>query len=114
MGGDRDRARSQFPQPRVASWRCGRVFDSPRAWDCVHHNGNCGNRSAACLTRRPHHRPRPPGRRWHDHDRDYGNETRGRLRQGARGDLRLYVDRLPDADWHAGNNRRFRANRLRA
>ena len=72
------------------------------------------NRPAANFARRPHHRPRPAGRRRHDHRRDDGHAAGTWRRQGARRHLRLYLDRLSDADRHAGHGRGLRPDRLRA
>ena len=47
------------------------------------------NRPSANLSRRPHHRAGPPGRRRHDHHRIDGHAAGARRREGAGGHLRL-------------------------
>ena len=61
----------------------------------------------------PDHRARPAGRRRDDHGRDDGHAAGARRRQGAGRHLRLHLDRLSDADRHAGHRRGVRADRLR-
>ena len=63
--------------------------------------------------RRADHRARPPGRRRDHRHRDDGGEDGAGLGPRARRDLRLDVDRVPDADRHAGDRRGLPAGRLR-
>ena len=53
------------------------------------------------------------GRRRHHRHRDDGGEDGAGLRPRARRDLRLDLDRVPDADRHAGDGRGLPAGRLR-
>jgi multidrug efflux pump len=66
------------------------------------------------FARGAHHRARLAGRRRHHRRRDDGGEdgTRHGPRQG--GDLRLHLDRAPDAHRHDGDGGRLHACRLRA
>ena len=72
-----------------------------------------GHRPAPHHARRADHRARPAGRRRHHRHRDDGGEDGAGLGPRARRDLRLDLDRLPDADRHAGHRRRLPAGRLR-
>ena len=49
------------------------------------HGHELRHRSPAHLPRRPDHRPRPAGRRRHDHDRVHGHPAGARRHQGERG-----------------------------
>ena len=71
------------------------------------------HRPSADLARRPHHRARPAGRRRDDHRRNDGHASGTRRRQGEGRDLRLHLDRLPDADRHARHGGGLRADRVR-
>ena len=71
------------------------------------------HRPAAHLARRADHRARPAGRRRDDRRRDDGAQAGGGLRQARRGELRLHLDRLPDADRHADHHGRLHPGRLR-
>ena len=53
------------------------------------------------------------GRRRHHRRRDDGGENRAGLGKGPRRHLRLYFDRVPDADRHADHRGRLHAGRLR-
>ncbi len=70
-------------------------------------------RPAPHHARRADHRARAAGRRRHHRHRDDGGEDGAGLGPGARRDLRLDLDRLPDADRHAGDRRGLPAGRLR-
>ena len=63
--------------------------------------------------RRADHRPRAARRRRDHRHRDDGGEDGAGLGSRASGDLRLDLDRLPDADRHAGHRRGLPAGRLR-
>ncbi len=72
-----------------------------------------GARPAPHHARRADHRARAAGRRRHHRDRDDGGEDGAGLGPRARRDLRLDLDRVPDADRNAGDGRRLPARRLR-
>ena len=112
---------------RGARHRAGRVVHQPgRAHR--HHRGDVGaagaghhlrrhdaarHRFPAHLARRADHRARPAGRRRHHRRRDDDGEARAGRQPARGGDLRLHLDRLPDADRHAGHGGRLRAGGLR-
>ncbi len=62
------------------------------------------HRPAAHLARRTDHRARPACRRCNDRRRDDGAKAGGGARQDRRGKLRLFLNRLPDADRHADHH----------
>ena len=110
----RHRARRVVPGARLAR-RPGRRPDDPdgAGRDVLRHVAD-GHRPAPHLARRADHRARPAGRRCDDRGRDDGSKARGRARQAERRDLRLHLDRVPDADGHADHGRRLHSGRLRA
>ena len=73
----------------------------------------CRSEPAAYLARRTHHRARAPGRRRDDRGGDDDQEARRGLRQGHRGNVCLYLHRLPDADRNAGHHCGVCSRRLR-
>ena len=103
----------QLPQPRLQGRARGRAVDSARAHNCVHGDGSDGHQPAAHLARGTHHRARPSGRRCDDHHRDDDLQDRGRHGEDEGGHLRLYLDRVPDADGNADHDLRLPADRLR-
>ncbi len=72
-----------------------------------------GHRPAPHHARRADHRARAAGRRRHHRHRDDGGEDGAGLGPRPRRDLRLDLDRVSDADRHAGHRRRLPAGRLR-
>ena len=85
----------------ASSYRCRSPWCSPPSFILLDAHGH---HPAAHLARRPDHRPRPPRRRRDDHGRDpwcRGSRPATTKRRGC--DLRLHVDRLPDADRDAGD-----------
>ena len=97
-------------------WRSGLVdrdHHSAGARRHLRHHVRDRHRPAAHFARRADHRARPARRRRDDRRRDDGAQARGRAGQDRRGELRLYLDRLPDADRHADHHRRLHPGRLR-
>ncbi len=110
--GHRHRAAGELSEPRRA--RRARRLDLHSAGARRHfrHSRHLGHFAATHLARRADHRARASGRRCDDHRRDDGGAARGRRQQRSRGDLRLHLDRVPDADGHARHRRRLSADRL--
>ena len=105
------RVGGELYQPRRARRSGGGVLDSAGAGDglCLH--GIQRHHHAADFPRCADHRPRPVGGRRDDHGGDDGHAPGNGRDQGAGGDLRLHLDRVPDAHRYAGDRRRFRADR---
>ena len=101
----------QLPQPRPARRPGRRDRDPAGAGRHLRLHGVFRHHAAAHLARRADHRARPAGRRRHDLGRDDGGAARGRRIRSKGRDLRLHLDRLSDADRHAGHGRRLRADR---
>ena len=101
-------------QPGPARGRRRGPLDPARARRGVRGDDVSRDRPSANLAGRPHHRPRPAGRRRHDHGRGDGHAAGARRRQGAGRHLRLHFDRVSDAHRHAGHDRGVRPDRVRA
>ena len=102
-----------FLDARLAHRHRGRAVGAAGAGDRVRRHVRGRARPAPHHARRADHRARAAGRRRHHRDRDDGGEDGAGFRSRPRGDLRLDLDRVPDADRHAGDGRRLPAGRLR-
>ena len=109
----RHRAAGELPHARLAHRHRGRAVGAAGAGDRVHRHVRRRARPASHHARRADHRARAAGRRRHHRDRDDGGEDGAGLRPRAGRDLRLDLDRVPDADRHAGDGGGLPAGRLR-
>ena len=98
-------------QPRHARRLRRGAVDPAGAGHHLHGHGLSRHLAAAHFAGRADHRARAAGRRRHDCGRDDGGAAGGRRQSAQGGDLCLHLDRLPDADRHAGDGRRLHPDR---
>ena len=111
--GARHRAGRELPVARLAHRHRGGAVGAAGAGDGVPGHVRGRNGPAPHHARRADHRARAPGRRRHHRHRDDGGEDGAGLGPRPRRHLRLDLDRVPDADRHAGDRGRLPAGRLR-
>ena len=107
------RAAGELPHARPAHRRRGGALGAAGARDRLHRHVRDRPRPAPHHARCAHHRARAPGRRRHHRDRDDGGEDGAGFRPRPGGHLRLDLDRVPDADRHAGDGGGISSGRLR-
>ena len=111
--GARHRAAGELPVARLARRHRGRAVGAAGARDRAHDHVRGRHRPSPHHARRADHRARASGRRRHHRHRDDGGEDGAGLGPRPRRDLRLDLDRVSDADRHAGHRRGLPAGRLR-
>ena len=111
--GARHRAGRELPVARLAHRHRGGAVGAAGAGDRAAGDVRDRARSPPHHARRADHRARAAGRRRHHRHRDDGGEDGAGLGPGARRDLCLDLDRLSDADRHAGDRGGLPAGRLR-